>query len=128
MPLLDRWDARGGTLHQPLRLAVRALGRSTVTDAVLAGWNRPPEGEPPIAAAVLEGDRWTAADGAAWVRTQLARPEASARSDAAAVLALIGDQADLSALSRMAAQDPDEQVRWLAAVAARSLAGGDLTP
>jgi len=76
----------------------------------------------------VDQDRWTTKEAAVWVRPQLARPEAAARLDAAAVLALIGHASDLAALERLVAQDPDEDVRWMAAAAARSIAGGDVTP
>jgi HEAT repeat protein len=127
MPLLDRWDAREKTLREPLRLAVRALGRAQVKDALLTGWTHPPEGEPLVAAAI-EGDRWTSTEVPAWARSRLAHPEARARSDAIAVLALIGERSDNPALARIAAQDPDEEIRWLAALAARALARGDVIP
>jgi len=128
LPLLGLWNARQKTLREPVRLAVRALGRSPVADALLAGWSRPAEGEPELTAAALDQDRWTTKEAAVWVRPQLARPEAAARLDAVAVLALIGHASDLAALERLVAQDPDEDVRWMAAAAARSIAGGDVTP
>ncbi len=127
-PLLGLWDAREESLREPVRLAIRALGRSTVADALLAGWERPAEGEPALTAAALDQDRWTTQEAAAWVRPKLRLPEPAARFDAAAVLALIGDGGDLAALRQIASQDPEEDVRWLAALAARSIAGGDVTP
>ena len=128
LPLLDRWDAREKTIREPVRLAIRTLGRSAVAEAVLNGWTRPLEGESAIAAAVIEGDRWTLAEGRSWVLQRLARTEPASRVDAAAILGLIGEASDLPLLSRLAAHDPDEEVRWIAAAAARSLAGGDVTP
>ena len=128
MPLLGLWDARQKTLREPVRLAVRALGRSTAVDALLRGWTRPAEGEPARMVAVLDKDRWTTTDAAAWLRPQLARSEAAVRADAAAVLGLLGETADVAALSTLAADDPEDEVRWVAAMAARSLGLGDVTP
>jgi HEAT repeat protein len=128
-PLLDRWDAHEKTLREPLRLALRALGRVSAIDALLSRWPRSEDPAQPPAAAVIEGDRWTSTEGPAWVRAQLARPQAAARADAAAVLGMIGDPSDVPRLARMVAGDDDEEVRWIAAAAARRLSGEtDLTP
>lgn len=123
-PLLERWEARGGILREPLRHALRGLGRGRALDALLSGWS--PDPGQRISLAVIEGDRWTTTLGGEWVRTQLEHPDPAARADAAAVLGLLGDGGDLAALARKVL-DPDERVRWVAAAGARALAGGDVT-